>query len=205
MSQLNGRSPTASVLLELKEERQVVRDGYQFLDEKRMLLAAEVVRQLRLYEELHQHYLQRQRQATQALALAVARHGFEGLQVHPTHPLQAQLTVTERLFLGVRLEEVELQLTPAAPTTPLACDSPESRQAEQLFQELLTQTAQLAALTGNLERLLAEYRHTQRRTRALEDVLLPELESAIAEVTTRLEEMDQEEAIRVRLDYGAAQ
>ncbi|MBF0418470.1 MAG: hypothetical protein HQL86_09515, partial [Magnetococcales bacterium] len=54
-------------------------------------------------------------------------------------------------------------------------------------------------LSGNLQRLLTEYRRTERRARALEDVILPELDEAIHEMEIRLEELDQEEAIRVRL------
>ena len=51
---------------------------------------------------------------------------------------------------------------------------------------------------GNLERLRLEYRRTERRTRALEDVLMPEIDLTIKELETRLEEIEQEEAIRVR-------
>ena len=36
------RIATPSILMELREERQVVKDGYRFLDEKRLLLAAAV-------------------------------------------------------------------------------------------------------------------------------------------------------------------
>jgi vacuolar-type H+-ATPase subunit D/Vma8 len=39
---------------------------------------------------------------------------------------------------------------------------------------------------------------TARRARALEDVLLPELSATLAELDARLEEVEQEEAIRVR-------
>lgn len=37
-----------------------------------------------------------------------------------------------------------------------------------------------------------------RRARALEDVLLPELASTLAAMETRLEELDQEEAVVMR-------
>ena len=39
-------SPNRSTALELREERYLVREGYEFLDEKRMLLAAEILRGL---------------------------------------------------------------------------------------------------------------------------------------------------------------
>ena len=52
-------------------------------------------------------------------------------------------------------------------------------------------------------RLAAEYRRTERRARALEDVILPEIEGTLREVESHLEEVDQEEAIRTRLHYGS--
>jgi V/A-type H+-transporting ATPase subunit D len=77
--------------------------------------------------------------------------------------------------------------------------SPEARQCQHLFGQLLLSSAVLAARSGNLHRLLAEYKRTERRARALEDVLLPELDSLIHEMDLSLEELEQEEAVRVRL------
>jgi V/A-type H+-transporting ATPase subunit D len=64
---------------------------------------------------------------------------------------------------------------------------------------LLAPLAQLAACSANLERLAMEYRRTERRAKALENVLLPEVESALAAIEDRLELGDQEEALRIRL------
>jgi V/A-type H+-transporting ATPase subunit D len=58
--------------------------------------------------------------------------------------------------------------------------------------------APLAAAAGNLERLSLEYRRAVRRARALSDVLLPELDRDIYEIETRLEELEQEDAISMR-------
>jgi len=56
----------------------------------------------------------------------------------------------------------------------------------------------LAATAGNLERLSFEYRRAVRRARALSDVLLPELDRDVYEIETRLEELEQEDAISMR-------
>jgi V/A-type H+-transporting ATPase subunit D len=50
-------------------------------------------------------------------------------------------------------------------------------------------------VTGNLERLSIEYQRSLRRARALADVLLPEISRVARELETRLEELDQEDAI----------
>ncbi|GAB4296480.1 MAG: hypothetical protein Kow0096_13940 [Thiohalomonadaceae bacterium] len=196
------RIATPSVLMELREERQVVKDGYRFLDEKRLLLAAEILRQLEEYERLQRNYLQLQRAAAAALASAAARHGLQGLQVHPAMAMDAApLQQQRRRFLGVQLLECSLVL-PEEATATAVDPSPEARHCAHLFRKLVQHSAPLAAISGNLERLLQEYRRTERRARALEDVLLPELEQALGEIVVRLEELDQEEAVRVRRDYG---
>ena len=43
-------TPTHSALLELREERQGMQEGYHFLDEKRLVLAAQIMRELSLYK-----------------------------------------------------------------------------------------------------------------------------------------------------------
>lgn len=198
------RAPTPSVLLELREEREVVQEGYRFLDEKRLLLAAELLRQLAEYEDQYNNYLDLNREAAQALAEATARHGLGGLYLYPAATLEgAELEIRVHSFLGVRLMRARMDTGGTEQRAPDAVDpSPEARRCVEIYRRLTVQSAGLAALAGNIERLLEEYRRTERRARALEDVILPEVESALTEVATRLEELDQEEAIRVRLDYS---
>ena len=43
------QAPTRAAVLALREERVVVGEAYDFLDEKRLLLAAELLRQLEGY------------------------------------------------------------------------------------------------------------------------------------------------------------
>ncbi|MEO5363325.1 MAG: V-type ATP synthase subunit D [Magnetococcus sp. DMHC-8] len=195
-------TPTRSALLRAREERQVMGEGFRFLDEKRLLLAAEMARQFERYRQEREGWLQRHREAVAALQQALLRHGLHGLQVQWA-PVDAQAMLSQemRRFFGVLLlDQPALHRgTPTAHPTEPPDHSPESALCRQAFGQLLTASAALAALSGNLHRLLAEYKRTERRARALEDVLLPELDDTIHEMDIRLEEMDQEEAVRVRL------
>lgn len=191
-------TPTRSALLELVEEQRAVRDGYQFLDEKRLLLAAEMLRQLRRYEDALAAFEERAQPALETLRAAVARHGLDGVQVYPAAPLESvEIQIARHQLLGVKLLEAGWRGEPGK--TPAAeHPSPEAELARGLFADLVRRAAALAALAGNLERLRLEYRRTERRARALEGVLIPEVDSAIKELETRLEEIEQEETIRVR-------
>ena len=195
-------TPTRSALLGAREERQIMGEGFRFLDEKRLLLAAEMAQQFELYRRERDRWLQAHQEAVAALQQAVARHGLQGLQVQSTSVNeQAVIHQQVRHFFGVvLLDNIVLEPDKREPHWEESLGlSPEFILCRQAFAHLLTVSAKLAAMSGNVHRLLAEYKRTERRARALEDVLLPELDDKIHEMDICLEEMDQEEAVRVRL------
>ena len=85
------------------------------------------------------------------------------------------------------------------PASARAIDpSPEAKACRAAFERLLGAAADLGARAGNLRRLAREYRRTERRAKALENVLLPEVEEAIKRVDEQLDTMDREEITRTR-------
>lgn len=191
-------SPTHSAFLELREERQGMEEGYHFLDEKRLILAAAMLGELQRYEATLERFRSAYAAAIESLGAALARHGLEELQVQPkARPWQGALVVEGRSVLGVLVNEVECRAGEEDGALP-PVGSPEARICREQFSGLLPLAARLAAMTGNLERLSYEYGRTSRRARALEDVLLPELDQQIRVIDTALEEQEREEAIRVR-------
>jgi V/A-type H+-transporting ATPase subunit D len=191
-------TPTRTAVLELQEERRGMEEGYRFLDEKRLVLAAEILRVLGDYQQawgaLSQDYVK----AADALLAAVTRHGLEGMQIYPPASYAtAALEIGERSILGVIVQDVALTLEPAEMPPP-ANQSPEAEQCKQRYVEIMRAGIALAALRGNLLRLFEEYQRTSRRARALEDVLLPEMDRTLGELAVSLEELDREESIRVR-------
>ena len=193
------RTASRSAFLEMRDEQRLVNDGYEFLDEKRILLAAELLRQRDAWREANAVFEQRLREAMKALPEAVADQGLEGLLVHPRYTLDAaRLEVSERPYVG----QVMLEASMATGDTGLAREpvrpSPEVRRCADAFRALLEAAAPLAAITANLERLMREYRRTERRVRALENVVLPEIRQDLAAMEEHLDLNEQEEVIRVR-------
>jgi V/A-type H+-transporting ATPase subunit D len=193
--------PTRSALLALREERVVVGEAYEFLDEKRLLLAVEILRQLRRYETLVEEAGALADTAARQLAAAVCRHGLEELSVYPACPQeQWRPERQQRNFMGVTLVETRMSAAgDPSPPIPACFPSRAAEQCRQAFQELVARNGELAGVTGNLYRLMTEYRLTERRARALENIILPEIEQELKEMSTHLEEMELEDAIRVRL------
>ena len=196
------RSPTRAALMELREEQRVVAEAYEFLDEKRLLLAAELLRQLELYQRLLAELAGLRHTAHRRLVAAVQRHGLQELGVYPAPSLEpASIETHESNVMGVTLLETRLVTDGSGghPAAPASQPSPEAEQCRAAFAALLPKLATLAGISGNLYRLLAEYRRTERRARALENVILPEIRQALTQVSSHLEEMDLEDAIRVRI------
>ncbi len=188
--------PTHSALLELREEREGMQEGYRFLDEKRLVLAAEIMRELQRYEGGRQRFDRLFAEAAGALQAAVLRHGLEGMQIYPiADPGTGELRTSERSVLGVLLQSVRVEATDATPT-PAAYASPEAEHCRQAFVALIPAAAETAAISGNLQRLRDAYRHTARRARALEDVLIPEIDETLASLELALEDLDREEVVR---------
>lgn len=195
---MSKTTPTRAAVLELKDEQRAMHEGYVFLDEKCLLLAGEILRELARHAELEATLRAAHEKAMYALQAALARHGLQGLQVYPAPGQQTSvLDRATRSLMGVRLQDATW--TPAdEPAEPPVQPSPEARACQRAFVDLMAASAPLAAVTGNLVRLSQEYRRSVRRARALQDVLLPELGRNIHGIETRLEELEQEEAILMR-------
>jgi V/A-type H+-transporting ATPase subunit D len=186
---------TRAAAMALADEERLVQQGYDFLDEKRMLLAAEIMRQLDGWKKLQAAYHDAAPHARETLDAAFVDHGLEGLQVHCRDKLDNVWDdAVQTSFLGVVL----MKIKPLGAGGPISGSGSAAR-CGHAFRTLLLLQTKMAAVSGNLLRLADEYRRTERRARALENVLLPEIAQALKTIEEKLEAGDQEEAIRVRL------
>lgn len=185
----------------LADERALMRQGHGFLDEKRMLLAAETLRRLGAHRAQEEAVVAALQLAADALRAALQRHGRAGLAAQPASAAADGPALHDERFLGLSLhaaQGVDAPVAPVSPDEPGADPSPEAEACRAAFAALLAPLASLAVSAGNLERLGAEYRRTERRTRALENVLLPEVARSLATIDEQLTLADQEEAVRIR-------
>lgn len=200
---MSERTATRSAVIALREERKAMREGCAFLDEKCLLLAGRMLAELRARDALALAIAGPLARATAALAGALGRHGLVGLQAQPPlGPGTRRLVARSRPLLGVPLLEAAIEGAPS-PALPAANPSPETEECRAAFDALLDPLARLAAIDANLTRLQAEYRRTARRVRALEDVLLPELDREGDAMESALAELEQDEALWARFAAGS--
>jgi V/A-type H+-transporting ATPase subunit D len=189
---------TRVAFLELKDERRLVQEGYELLDEKRVLLATEMLRQLRHYLALQDDLSQHEQQARTALDAATDAYGFDDLTVEPRLSLDEALVRSDvQAFLGIHLVEAALEEVGGV-QPPSLQPLPEARGCARAFRRLIAGHVAMSACAGNLRRLAREYTRTERRARALENVVLPEIDVSLRFVEEQLDAVDQEEAVRVR-------
>ena len=184
--------------LELSDERRQVSEGYELLDEKRMLLAGEIMRGLAAYARLAERRRQQLLEARSTAAAALASCGCDGLAVEPPLDLRpARLRIDAARFLGIPVATAALE-GGDSPAHPSLLPLPEVRDCAAAWLGLVRTAAESAAIAGNLRRLAAEYVRTERRARALENVVLPDIDATLQRISEQLDAVDQEEAVRVR-------
>jgi V/A-type H+-transporting ATPase subunit D len=188
---------TRIALLELQDERRLVREGYQLLDERRMLLAARILRALEELARMRLALAAAWRELEARLQGALAAHGLNELEVWPPRALALAVTRCAESVLGVEIATARAALETGEPAWPPAAPAPAVEDCVAAARSLLALAVPLAALESSLTRLAEEYARTERRTRAIENVLLPELEADLHRVEAALEGLDQEEVVRV--------
>jgi V/A-type H+-transporting ATPase subunit D len=191
---------TRIALLDLRDEQQLVREGYELLDEKRILLATEMQRQLARLVALRRECAELTNELRSRTLAAADRHGIDELSVYPPLTLTAdRLEIRRSRLFGLELLAARLE-PPAQP--PCAREPPvhptqEARACAGARRKWLARAVELAACGVNLRRLVRDYVRTERRARAIENVLMPEIESALKTIDEQLEGMDQEEIARL--------
>jgi V/A-type H+-transporting ATPase subunit D len=195
---------TRVALLELEDERRLAKEGYDLLDEKRILLAAAIRRELERLKSLLAAGRAAEDESVAALEAAVIRHGLDELCVHPPHSLANDRVLIERSqLLGLTLLGARWQAgAPGNEATPV-CSSPEARRCAAAYRQWIAPLAALAACSVNIRRLAREFARTERRARAIENILLPEITALARVIEERLEQLEQEEIARLRQRRGS--
>jgi V/A-type H+-transporting ATPase subunit D len=196
---MTERSASRAALLALRRERRVIEEGHRFLDERRVALAHELLLRARRHQAHAGAFLARHERARAALGDAVGRHGLEGVQAYPpAAPGTAAVRHEAVPFLGLLLINAASLELAANPGADPAWRTSEAERCARAFGALAEAAAALAGEVASLLRLMAEYRKTERRVRALENIVLPEARAAERRFEAALEELDQEEVMRAR-------
>lgn len=205
------RTISRALLQEIRQDRALMEEGHRFLDEMRVLLGQRLLVHVARYDAAVERLAAAQARARRALAEAVLAAGLHHLQVHPAvqaeHP---ELPVDFDNFLGVHLPRFvgdgrQPELEEAGNNGAAAESSLEIREVGDAFRAVLREAFDASLETAAMFRLYREYRQADRRARALENVLMPELRDAERRTDDALEAADLEEAVQIRLSGARAE
>ena len=197
-----GNASSRTALLELRRERELVEQGHHFLDEKRMQLAREMLLRIEALEKALDVLATRRRMMIETFSEALLRYGYADLLLAPVASALADISLQESVLLGLRLPAAELELARGEPQREPVTDRPPADEAGAASADYLREAARVAAMLTSLQRLDAEYTRTERSVRALENVVLPEIRADEKRTAEAIEEIELEEAVRVRLFSG---
>lgn len=193
-------SVSRAALLELRRERELIEQGHRFLDEKRMQLARELLQRLDEWEALMADMHDAEHGAREALIEAVTAYGIADMQTHPVAAVEsAEWSRDDDRFLGLDLPAMALAIMLDGLRETAAIDRPLLEVVGRRYTVIVEIASKAAALLTSMLRLYEEFKRTERSVRALENVVMPEIRGLEKVTDEALAELEQEEAVRVRL------
>jgi V/A-type H+-transporting ATPase subunit D len=193
-------APTKSNLLVLRRQLAFAQEGYDLLEQKRQILALELMRRLERARAAERDAHEALRGAFAALREAALDSGASALDraalaVRPDH----EVGLSQERLMGLRLPRVAVRLAPLEPRFGFGTASANTDAARQSFVAALPLLGALAELETAVLRLARELRRTRRRCNALAKVLIPDCRETIRYISGSLEEREREEFVILKM------
>jgi len=192
--------PTRSNLIRMKQELRFAREGYEILDQKREVLAKELIRVADEAEALERDMEKLMTAAYYALETAMLTMGREqvewaALAVHKT----VEVHLKYRSVMGIPIPLIEASGEPPVMPYSLGDTTAGLDEARALLREVIQRIPELSRLVTTVWRLAIELRKTQRRVNALQFIFIPNYEETITFIQSSLEEREREDIFRLKL------
>jgi V/A-type H+-transporting ATPase subunit D len=172
--------PTKSVLLKVKRDLSFAAEGYELLEQKRQILAIELMSRLENARAVQKEVDAVLAEAYAALSRARVISGTaamqsESLGITGTH----ETGVTEQRVMGINVPAVKVTVKPLAPEFAPGSGSAQSDEVMKSFRRALEAIGKLAEVENAVIRLSRELKKTQRRVNALEKIFLPDYRDTV--------------------------
>lgn len=191
--------PTKSSLRKLKDDLAFAYEGYDLLNQKREILAMEIVKKISAIREIEADFQEALNVLYAGYRNAAVDMGSEAVTLQSCMETRGYFLKTDfTKLMGLKLPDIQINLKNprpvALPQTTVAYD--DAKEKSRLVLQIL---AQYATVTKSVIVLSRELKKVQRRVNALEKIFIPQHEEAKKYITDRIEEMEREEVFVKKL------
>lgn len=190
--------PTKSNLINAKKSHSLAVLGHDLMDRKRNILVREIMTMIDKTKEIHAQIDNTYAQAYLALQKANITLGIVN-EASQAIPIDNGLKLDVRSVMGVELPTVILEEQPRALYYGLESTNSMLDVAYRKFNEVKKLTARLAEVESNVYRLADAIKKSQKRTNALNNIIIPRLKDTIGYISDVLEEKEREDFSRLKV------
>jgi len=196
-------NPTRMELLKTKSRIKLAKNGHNLLKQKRDALIMEFFKILKKAKDLRGELNEKMGVAYKSLSVAHAYHPtFELESISFSVEEDTGLEVKARNVMGVSIPEISSELEEkkfGERGYSIMGTSAKIDDVVDNFGEVLRLVMTLAETETAIRRLIKEIEKTKRRVNALEFVVLPRLEQQRDEIIFRLEEMERDSFVSLKV------
>ena len=196
-------APTKGNLNAAKRSRALADNGYELMDRKRNILIREIMELMDEAEDLQERIDSTFSEAYASMRLAEISMGGSAENGAGAVPIDDSFELRFRSVMGVELPKVSS--TPQISSGPpygLAFTSSDLDDAYFKFAEVKELICELAEVENCIYRLAYAIKKAQKRANALQNIVIPGLDSEISRISDALEEKEREEFVRLKVVKG---
>lgn len=184
----------------LKQELEVAKMGHALLEQKKEILAIELVRLLRQATEIKIITKKLRSKAHAAFRRVLLKHGLSKIQELAAQVKYAhKIKIHARVIAGLKILEASAEIAPMAEQFPLAQSDSLFDDCMQAYLDLLANLLEYAVFENKVIEICYEFRRTQRRVNALEKVFIPEYKSSLSYINSVLDNKELEAIFITRM------
>ncbi len=190
--------PTKGNLMRLNARQNLAKKGYELMDRKRNILIREMMDILNEVKELRKTVTSKFKAAYKALQDANITLGIVS-DISKSIPVDDGITIKYRSVMGVELPKVSHEAQHVRLSYGFGATNTKFDYAYKTFLEVRDMMVKLAEIDNATYRLANAIRKTRKRANALDQIVLPQLQSDIKFIKDTLEEKDREAFARQKM------
>ena len=200
---IEGINPTRMELLKLKQREKLAVKGHSLLKEKRNALIMEFFNILERVKGSRENVSEKLKEAYQDLTAAQIVMGDLAVQKAAMSVKESiDIDMDSRSVMGVVVPVMDYEVqkrTNVQRGDGFMDTSVKVDEAAKKFEDSIAMIVELGEIEKTITLLAGEIESTKRRVNALEHIIIPRLQNTVKYIEMRLEEMDRENFVRLKM------